>query len=207
MTRSPPPGPSRRPLHSLARRACPALSCALAAWLLTASAATPPPSPTELRSPGPLRARVLRLLDATEALPREAEWAPLGPAALGELLGLVRDPETPETQRTRAVAALAVVAHPEAAAQLEALLRDPSTPIPLRAAAVFALGRRAGHSALPALSPLLRDGSEQVRASAARALGRLGGSEARKVLEEQLALEEHPTVREALQQGLCDNQP
>lgn len=155
-------------------------------------------------APGP---RILRLLDAPESLPREADWAPLGPGVLEELLGLVRDPSTPEPRRTRAVAALAVVAHPEAASHLEALIRDASAPPTLRAAATLALGRRAGLSALPSLTPLLEDANEGVRAHAARALGRLGGSEARRALENRLTLEEHPAVREALQQGLCDSEP
>src|SRR6218665_1555370 len=166
------------------------------------------------------------MLDRSKTRPREAEWAPLGPGALGDPLALAKDPQAPEAQRTRAIAALAVVAHAEAAQHLAELLHTPTLPpslrptpplalqlpppaLPpsLRATAVLALQRRAGLAALPVLAPLLEDGDALVRSTTARALGRMGGGEARRVLEERLALEEHAEVRDALQQGLSDVEP
>jgi len=189
--------------------------CALAALLLTgpahtgeaAAARMSPSSPSAPRPQGALHEEILRLLDSPESFPREADWAPLGPEALAELTGLASDPKAPEPQRTRAVAAMAVVAHPEAAQRLQGLVRGRATPVSVRAAAAQALSRRVGLEAVPLLTPLIRDRSEPVRAAAARILGRVGGPEARHVLEERLPLEESLTVREAIQQGLIHVEP
>src|SRR6218665_1055370 len=183
------------------------ISFALAAWLLVAPAAAAPVPSDSATEPGALHGRVLRMLDRSKTPPREADWAPLGPAALGELLALAKDPQAPAAQRTRAIPALPVVAHAEAAQHLAELLHTPTLPPSLRATAVLALQRRAGLAALPVLAPLLEDGDALVRSTTARALGRMGGGEARRVLEERLALEEHAEVRDALQQGLSDVEP
>ncbi|WP_257456294.1 HEAT repeat domain-containing protein [Archangium lipolyticum] len=211
MSSSPPPAslPSREWCAHLARVS------ALASLLLTspahfgqASAARmPPASPSAPRAPGTLHQEILRLLESPESLPREADWAPLGPEALTELSGLASNPDAPEPRRTRAVAAMAVVSHPEASQRLQQLLRSSEAPPSLRAAATLALGRRAGLEAVPLLMPLLEDRNEQVRATAAQAVGRMGGPEARKVLEERLPLEENLEVREAIQRGLSYIEP
>jgi HEAT repeat protein len=167
----------------------------------------PHASPSAPRAPRTLHEEILRLLESPESLPREADWAPLGPEALAELSGLASNPDAPEPQRSRAVAAMAVVVHPEASQRLQQLLRSSEAPASLRAAATLALGRRAGLEAIPLLLPLLEDQNEQVRATAAQALGRMGGAEARKVLEERLPLEENLEVREALQRGLSYLEP
>jgi HEAT repeat protein len=189
--------------------------CALAALLLTgpdqageaAAARMPPSASSAPKAQGTLHEEILRLLDSPESFPRESDWAPLGPEALTELTGLASNPKAPEPQRTRAVAAMAVVAHPEATQRLQKLARDSATPATVRAAAALALGRRAGLEAIPLLTPLIEDRSEPVRAAAAQVLGRVGGAEARRLLEERLPLEESRTVREAIQQGLIHIEP
>ncbi len=176
-------------------------ACALATLLLWGPASAAPPSREALHG------EVLRLLERSEDPPREQDWAPLGPAALPELLGLVTDAALPEPRRLRAVAALAVVAHEEAPQRLQELSRNASASESVRAAAMNALGRRTGLAAVPLLRPLLADPQDGVRASAAQALGHVGGSEAREALEGQLAREDKPMVREALQQALSDLEP
>ena len=186
----------------------PPLSAAglIAAWLLVLPASAPAAGPSA--PPDPARERVLRLLARSEPLPREADWTPLGPEALGVLLSIVQDAAAPEAQRLRAIAALAVVEPPEEPTRrLEELSRSSQLTPPLRAAAVLALPRRAGLAALPLLVPLLEDREVLVRSTTARALGRMGGAEARRALESRLALEPHPEVRAALQQGLSDTEP
>ncbi|HEX8826117.1 MAG TPA: HEAT repeat domain-containing protein [Archangium sp.] len=215
MSISPPPVSARAasPAHGWRHR-LPRLSV-LAALLLSgthpggeAAAALMQSSPLDTpRSPGTLHEEILRLLDRSEAFPREADWAPLGPDALTELSGLANDPKASETQRARAVTAMAVVAHPEASVRLQALLRPSATPPSVRSAAALALARRTGLESVPSLAPLLEDRSEAVRAAAAQMLGRVGGAEARKVLEERLALEEKLEVREAIQRGLSYIEP
>lgn len=213
---SPQPIPARTASHRRPRWSAPlASTCALAALLLTgsshvgtASAALMPPSPPSAPQPhGTLHEEILRLLDSSEALPREADWARLGPGALSELLGLASNPKASEPQRARAIAAMAVVAHPEASLRLQELLRSTAQPSSVRAAATLALGRRSGLEAIPVLTPLLADPNEQVRATAAQTLGRVGGAEVRKALEERLPIEESLAVREAIQQGLSYVEP
>jgi len=212
---SPQPTPARAASHRRPWHSSLASTCALAALLLTgsshlgqASAALMPPSAPSAPQPrGTLQEEILRLLDKPEALPREADWARLGPDALSALLGLASDPKASEPQRSRAVAAMAVVAHPDASLRLQELLRSTAQPSSVRTAATLALGRRAGLEAIPVLSPLLADPNEQVRVTAAQTLGRVGGAEVRKALEERLPLEESLAVREAIQQGLSYIEP
>lgn len=190
-------------------------SCALATLLLlgshpageAAAAFMPPSSPSSPRAQGTLHEEILRLLASSESSPREADWAPLGPEALTELTGLAKDSKAPEPQRARAVAAMAVVAHPDAALRLQEILRLSAAPPSVRAAAALALARRTGLESVPSLTPLLEDRSEAVRATAAQMLGRVGGADARKVLEERLPLEEDREVREAIQRGLSYIEP
>ncbi|QRK07579.1 HEAT repeat domain-containing protein [Archangium violaceum] len=209
---SPQSVPARAASRSRGWRAALVPTCALATLLLTgpsplgeAAAVRMPPSAPQPRAT--VREEILRLLESPESLPRAADWAPLGPEALSELLGLASNPSTPELQRTRAVAAIAVVENPEATQRLQRLLLSQTTPDSVRAAATLALGRRAGLEAFPLLTPLLSDRSEHVRATAAQTLGRMGGTEARKVLEERLPFEETLAVREAIQQGLSYIEP
>ncbi len=190
-------------------------SCVLAALLLTGShlggeasaAHLSPSAPSAPRPQGSLHEEILRLLDSSGAAPREADWAPLGPEALTELTGVAWDPKASEPQRARAVAAMAVVAHPDATVRLQEILRPSSSPPSVRAAAALALARRTGLESVPSLAPHLEDRSEAVRASVAQMLGRVGGPEARKVLEERLPLEEDREVREAIQRGLSYIEP
>lgn len=179
MSSSPHPARAASPSRArLARLVAP--TCALATLLLTGPALHGEASAARMPAAAPPQAHanvheaIVRLLERPDSFPRASDWAPLGPEALPELLGLASNPQAPEPQRTRAVAAIAVVA---------------------------------GLEALPLVTPLLGDRSEQVRATAAQTLGRLGGAEARKLLEERLPLEESLLVREAIQMGLSYLEP
>lgn len=168
-------------------------------------------SPAPLVSASPsrgLRSEVASLLERPEAFPPyENDWKPLGPAALGVLEELAADPRAPAPQRARAVTSMAAVDHPQASERLRARVQDTAAQSTLRASAVTALGLRVGTEAVSTLLPLLEDGNEDVRAAAARALGRLGGTQVQQALEERLPLEEAQSVREALQQGLTFVEP
>lgn len=176
---------------------------------LQAAQAEPPSGP--LAAPAPvrgLRSEVTSLLARPEAFPPyENDWKPLGPAALGVLEELAADPKAPAPQRARAVTSMAAVDHPQASERLRALAQDTGAQPTLRASAATALGLRVGTEAVSTLLPLLEDRDERVREAVARALGRLGGPQAKQALEERLPLEETPLVREALQQGLTFVEP
>lgn len=173
--------------------------------------AAPPPStleaPARPRSPLEVRSAVVSLLERPGAFPYESEWKPLGPAALGVLEELAANPEAPAPQRSRAVAFMAAVDHPEASGRLRALLEDTAALPSLRASAATALGLRTGSEAVATLLPFLQDSSAPVREAVARSLGRLGSPQARQALEDRLTLEETLLVREALQQGLTFIEP
>jgi epoxyqueuosine reductase len=71
----------------------------------------------------------------------------------------------------------------------------------LRSTAV-ALGNRGEADAVPALTAALNDEEELVRGHAAWALGRIGGSLARQVLEAAEQKESHPAVRDEISHAL-----
>jgi HEAT repeat protein len=95
---------------------------------------------------------------------------------------------------------------PEVLPVLGALVQDAKLPQEVRTRAISAMACL-GRLAIPSLAPLLEDRSEQIRKVAAQSLGRLGGMEARRLLEERLTLEESPGVRETIQQGLTHAAP
>jgi HEAT repeat protein len=95
---------------------------------------------------------------------------------------------------------------PDVLPVLGALVQDAKLPEEVRTRAVTAMACL-GRLAIPSLAPLLQDRNEQVRKVTALSLGRLGGTEARRLLEERLPLEESPGVRESIQQGLTHAAP
>jgi HEAT repeat protein len=169
--------------------------------------ATEPSPPSAPASHEVLRAQIVALLQQPDPALHETDWKPLGPAALTVLEELAADPHAPSLHRVRAVAALAVVDHPEAVHRLRALLEEASGHPTLRASAALALGLRVGPDSLSVLLPFLQDRQEQVREAVALAIGRLGSLEAQQALEERLALEDDLLVREAIQQGLTLSVP
>ena len=74
-------------------------------------------------------------------------------------------------------------------------------------AAALALGARLGPQAIGALTPLLDDPQISIRDSAARALGRIGNADSKAALEEHLAKEQDPQVRENIQRSLTTLPP
>ncbi len=172
--------------------------------LATEPAHAPPAAPA---SSEVLRAQAVELLQQPDPTLHETDWRPLGPAVLAVLEEIAADPHAPSLHRVRAVAAMAVVDHPEAPSRLQALLEDAAGHPALRASAALALGLRAGPDILPVLVPFLQDRHEQVREAVALAIGRLGSLEAQQALEERLALEDDFLVREAIQQGLTLSVP
>jgi HEAT repeat protein len=87
------------------------------------------------------------------------------------------------------------------------VIKDAQVDVRYRSTAVVALGHRGGQAAVAELKPLLAASELALRQAAARALGNVGGADARTSLEEQLAKEEDPAVREIIQQSLTKLQP
>lgn len=73
---------------------------------------------------------------------------------------------------------------------------------PIQRNAIIALGNFKDHSAVPHLQNVLRDDPRfELRATAAWALGKIGGEESMQVIEEALRMESDSQVLEALQQA------
>jgi epoxyqueuosine reductase len=68
--------------------------------------------------------------------------------------------------------------------------------------AAVALGNQGDPEAIPALVSVLEDPESLVRAHAAWALGRIGGRQAKAVLEKRIALEEDGGVRREIEEAL-----
>jgi hypothetical protein len=165
-------------------------------------APAPPPAPVT----GPLRTEALGLL-SRPALAPESAWRRLGPEVVPVLAALAEDTSVPDAQRMGAVTALARVESPQAGQTLRAMLEDSERPPELRSQAAAALGQCLGFEAVQTLRARLEDRDLRIREAVAQALGRLGGQQAREVLEERLSLEDIPRVREALQRGLTLAEP
>ncbi len=70
---------------------------------------------------------------------------------------------------------------------------------PIQRNAIIALGNFKDRTAVPVLSDLLRtDSRPEIRATAAWALGRIGGEEAANFIEQRIAVEQEPLVQEEL---------
>ncbi|WP_338866880.1 HEAT repeat domain-containing protein [Myxococcus stipitatus] len=159
-------------------------------------------------SPGDLRTQVLALLDASSQGPiREEQWQRLGAQALPVLNALVMDNSVGPSRRSRAIASLALVDPTQGARSIQEVLDDTRAPADVRASAAQALAQCMGVEAIGILAPRLSDHEDPVREAVALTLGRLGGQQARQVLEERLPVEERPLVREALQRGLTLTEP
>ncbi len=171
------------------------------------SKATEEARPTSALSPEALRAQVESLLNGYERMPTDEDWKAVGPEALGVLEQIYRDPKALPSRRTRAVASMAQVDHPAAGDTLKAILQNPRVEAQYRSTAALALGARLGSFAVPVLEGSLKDGDGAVREATARAMGRVGGPDARRSLEEQLANEQDPAVREVIQQSLTKTEP
>jgi epoxyqueuosine reductase len=73
---------------------------------------------------------------------------------------------------------------------------------PIQRNAVIALGNFKDRTAVPVLSKLLEDDTRpEIRATAAWALGRIGGESAEQALQHALAAEQEPKVREELEKA------
>jgi HEAT repeat protein len=178
----------------------------LLAPLACASKPTDKPAAAAL-DPKDVRARCQTLLSGYERVPTEADFAPLGAAALPALEAIRADPASLPTTRSRAVSAMGLLKDPAAVERLKGLAADAELEESQRSAALLALAHRAGEGALPQLAPLLDDPNPRLRDSAARAVARVGTPDARKSLEGRLEKESDPGVREAIQQNLTKMEP
>src|SRR5687767_11985359 len=112
-----------------------------------------PPEGAPQPAPGPvahtdLRSKVEALLSGYEAMPSEADWKALGPEVLPVLEQIYADPTMLTSRRTRAVASMAQIDHPDASAKLLAIIEDPKADPQYRSTAVLAYAHKTGAAAV-----------------------------------------------------------
>lgn len=105
--------------------------------------------------------------------------------------------------RMKACRALARFPGERARRVLSSLIPNPDEPMELRGQAMESLAEHEGPPVATDLLPWLRDPHPELRASAARAIGRTGDPAACQALEDLLGTEEVLEVRLAVEQGLA----
>jgi HEAT repeat protein len=183
---------------------CQLAGCATGTAKAPAEEGSPPTQSAAALKQGSVREQVDGLLDRSASLD---EWRQLGPDALSVLEQIFNDPAAQPDRRTRALIAIGHLEHPNAMERIKGVVRDANADVRYRSTAVLALGHRGGPAVVPDIQPFLSASDLTLRQAAVRALGNAGGADARRSLEEQLAKEEDPSVREVIQQSLTKLQP
>ena len=172
----------------------------LAAGLLFVSLLVAPALGAAQAAPSPERVRAM--LSGIEDTPTEADWQRLGDGALPVLIDLYNDHTAPGFVRLRAIGATA--AFPRAATRtflLAVANADGQSDLFVREA-VNALARGFGQAASADVARFLGHEAPVVREAAARALGRVGGTDATRALRLRLGSERDVVVRESIQRAL-----
>jgi HEAT repeat protein len=151
-----------------------------------------------------LRSKVIALLDAED---HDQELSQLGPESIRLLQQIFNTPANRPARRLRAIEALGRVQGAEASDELRAILKEKAVSAQYRSAAAVALARREGKAAVEELRAYLGDPSTELRVGAARALGYIGGPDARAAVEDRVAKETDAKVREELQQIITRMNP
>jgi HEAT repeat protein len=149
-----------------------------------------------------LHARVVELLSAYEDPPSAAEWRALGEGAGAELFTVAQDTTLSPTRRAGAVYALGFFPSEARRTWLATLAGSADGDAMLRRKACYALANGWAEGALPELSAALASPDVQLRAAAARAIGRIAAPAARTALERRLGTETDAMVRGAITASL-----
>jgi HEAT repeat protein len=181
------------------------LTClAIAAYVLAATPAAPPPS--HAGAANDARPKVEVYL-AGHDVPTAAELRSLASAPEKPLMAIATDVRAEGLLRARAVAALRLVPSPEVQAflgklvQAKAKASDATDRLIVRRAAV-ALGWMAGPDAPEKLALLFENDDAEVRLDTAIALGLTRGVAAPTLLRRQLAVESVARVRDQIERQL-----
>lgn len=152
-----------------------------------------------------LRARCLDVLSAYEDPAGAAEWRGMGSGAPVELLAIARDVSVSQTKRANAILALGWFPNADTRGYLASLASTEQTDGLFRRKAVYALGNGWGDAAVPDLTQALASSDIQLRAAAARALGKVGSVPAKEALRARLPVEPDGMVSSAITSALGGN--
>lgn len=151
-----------------------------------------------------LRAHCLEMLSAYEDPAGEAEWRALGTGAGAELLAIAKDSSLSHTKRANAVVALGWFPSDASRTYLNTLAGTDGESL-FRRKAVYALGNGWGDAAVSDIARALAAPDGQLRAAAARSLGKVGTPAAKDALRARLTVESDGMVRDAISSSLGGN--
>lgn len=149
---------------------------------------------------GELRDDVVAQLDAIEEPPTRESLAALGDGVAAELIAIAQDSSATRTHRAKALHALGYFPSADSRLVLTTALDGGDSKLQRRA--VHALANGWGQAAVADVTPALSSSDVQLRAAAAKALGRVGGPDARAALQQRLPSETEPMVREIIEAAL-----
>jgi|JI9StandDraft_2_1071091.scaffolds.fasta_scaffold215432_2 HEAT repeat protein len=138
---------------------------------------------SEAHAQAPSRATVREMLSGFEDAPGAEAWRALGEETVPVLVALFDDASEAQPVRLRAVWAARFYATEGSRAFLSRVMANRSEGGIVVRTALESLAAAFGASAVPQLAPLLAHSDVAVREGAIRALGRVGGREARAALE------------------------
>ena len=178
---------------------------ALSRWvgllLILFGAIALPPRSAAAQAP-PSEAHVRELLSGIESVPTDADWRRLGDGALPVLIDLFNRPTEAPYVRLRALGATGAFPRPAVRTFLLAAARADNQSDLLIREAVVTLARAFGAASVSDIAPFLSHREVVVRDATARALGRIGGARALRVLRSRLALERDAGVRSSIEGAL-----
>jgi HEAT repeat protein len=147
----------------------------------------------------PSRERVVQMLSGIEDVPTDEAWRRLGDGAIPVLVDLYADRSAPPYVRLRAVGAVGAFPRPATRTFLLAVANAEGQSDLFVREAVNSLARAFGRNAIRDLAPFLSHAEPVVREATARALGRIGGADAQRLLRARLGTERDAVVREAIE--------
>lgn len=145
---------------------------------------------------------MVSVLSGHHGMPNSAYFARLKPDAARETLMKIAGDETVfPVARARAMLALAYFRSEDAAGMVADKAVNDKNPY-MRSSAYEALGDMEGEKAVKTIGEGLKDADVMVRLSAIRSLGKIGGAEAKKLMEDNLPAEKNPTAAVVMKKSL-----
>jgi HEAT repeat protein len=145
---------------------------------------------------------MISVLSGRHGMPDSGYFAKLEPKSAHEtLMKISGDEKVFPVARARAMLALAYFKSNEASRMVAGKAANDKNPY-MRSSAYEALANIEGANAVKALGEGLKDTDVMVRLSAIRSLGKIGGPEAKKLIEDNMLVEKHPTASAVMQKSL-----
>lgn len=145
---------------------------------------------------------MVSVLSAHHGMPDSAYFARLKPDTAKETLMKIAGDETVfPVARARAMLALVYFRSDDAASLVADKAVNDKNPY-MRSSAYEALGDMEGEKAVKTIGGGLKDSDVMVRLSAIRSLGKIGGAEAKQLIEDNLTAEKNPTAATVMKKSL-----